>query len=348
MNVEGFAYQESADVMPGEEIVVADAGPLRIGMSICYDLRFPEEFRIQALRGANVVTLPSAFTAPTGKDHWEPLLRARAIENQVFVIAPDQRGASTPKLQWHGRSMIVDPWGVVLAQAPDTECFITADLDLDAQTGRARRGSRASRTAARRPTTGRRSDDRRSRSRARSLRDPMSSSTRALAEELGYERVWLFDSPALYPDVWVTLAQVAEATERVGHRARGAGPRVAASADPGERDRDARSAGAGSRRGGDRYRLHGRMALGQPAMPWADTRTYIAQVRGLLEGEAMVIDGAVVKMIPPDGFLPRATDRGADHRRRERPEGVRGRRRARRRRHERCSGATRSSRGARC
>lgn len=133
VNVEGFAYQESATVMPGEEIVVADAGPLRIGMSICYDLRFPEEFRIQALRGANVVTLPSAFTAPTGKDHWEPLLRARAIENQVFVIAPDQRGASTPKLLWHGRSMIVDPWGVVLAQAPDTECFITADLDLEAQ-----------------------------------------------------------------------------------------------------------------------------------------------------------------------------------------------------------------------
>jgi predicted amidohydrolase len=133
VNVEGFAYQESATVVPGEEIVVADAGPLRIGMSICYDLRFPEVFRIQALRGANVVTLPSAFTAPTGKDHWEPLIRARAIENQVFVIAPDQRGASTPKLQWHGRSMIVDPWGVVLAQAPDTECFITADLDLDAQ-----------------------------------------------------------------------------------------------------------------------------------------------------------------------------------------------------------------------
>jgi predicted amidohydrolase len=133
VNVDGFAYQESATVTPGEEIVVADAGPLRIGMSICYDLRFPEEFRIQALRGATVVTLPSAFTAPTGKDHWEPLLRARAIENQVFVIAPDQRGASTPKLQWHGRSMIVDPWGVVLAQAPDTECFITADLNLAAQ-----------------------------------------------------------------------------------------------------------------------------------------------------------------------------------------------------------------------
>jgi deaminated glutathione amidase len=133
VDVEGFAYQESATVMPGDEIVVAKAGPLTIGMAICYDLRFPEQFRIQALRGATVVTLPSAFTAVTGKDHWEPLLRARAIENQVFVIAPDQRGASTEKLHWHGRSMIVDPWGVVLAQAPDTECFVTADLDLDAQ-----------------------------------------------------------------------------------------------------------------------------------------------------------------------------------------------------------------------
>lgn len=150
VNVEGFAYQESATVTPGDEIVVTDAGPLRIGMAICYDLRFPEEFRIQALRGATVVTLPSAFTAPTGKDHWEPLLRARAIENQVFVIAPDQRGASTPKLNWHGRSMIVDPWGVVLAQAPDTDCFITADLDLAAQ---ADVRTRVPSLANRRPTT---------------------------------------------------------------------------------------------------------------------------------------------------------------------------------------------------
>ena len=134
VSVEGFAYQESATVLPGEEIMVAEAGPLTVGMSICYDLRFPEQFRIMALRGATVVTLPSAFTAPTGKDHWEPLVRARAIENQVFVIAPDQWGASTERLQWHGRSMIVDPWGVVLAQAPDRDCFITADLDLEAQT----------------------------------------------------------------------------------------------------------------------------------------------------------------------------------------------------------------------
>src|SRR5262249_20262510 len=114
VDVEGFTYQESATICPGGGVVVADAGEAEPGVSVCYDLRFPELFRIQALRGATAVVIPSAFTAVTGKDHWEPLLRARAIENQVFVIAPDQRGESTPRLQWHGRSMIVDPWGVVL------------------------------------------------------------------------------------------------------------------------------------------------------------------------------------------------------------------------------------------
>ena len=104
-------HRESATITPGDEVVVADAGPLRIGMATCYDLRFPELFRALLDRGANTVALPSAFTATTGKDHWEPLLRARAIENQVFVIAPDQRGSSNEKLHWHGRSMIVDPWG---------------------------------------------------------------------------------------------------------------------------------------------------------------------------------------------------------------------------------------------
>ncbi|MBM3673658.1 MAG: carbon-nitrogen hydrolase family protein [Actinobacteria bacterium] len=133
VDVDGAAHHESATVVPGDEVVVADAGPLVLGMSICYDLRFPELFRIQALRGATAAVVPSAFTAATGKDHWETLLRARAIENQVFVIAPNQRGQSTPTLSWHGRSMIVDPWGVVMAQAPDAECFVTADLDLDAQ-----------------------------------------------------------------------------------------------------------------------------------------------------------------------------------------------------------------------
>jgi len=126
-------HRESATITPGAEVVIADARPLRLGLATCYDLRFPELFRAQLDRGATAVTLPSAFTAATGKDHWEPLLRARAIENQVFVIAPNQRGSSNEKLHWHGRSMIVDPWGLVLAQAPDRDCWIAADLDLDAQ-----------------------------------------------------------------------------------------------------------------------------------------------------------------------------------------------------------------------
>ena len=133
VDVPGAIHRESATITAGNEVVVADAGPLCIGMATCYDLRFPELFREHLARGANTVVLPSAFTAATGKDHWEPLLRARAIENQVFVIAPDQRGSSTDKLHWHGRSMILDPWGVALATAPDRDCWIAADLDLDAQ-----------------------------------------------------------------------------------------------------------------------------------------------------------------------------------------------------------------------
>ncbi len=133
VDVPDAVHRESATITAGSEVVVADAGPLRIGMATCYDLRFPELFRARLDRGANTVVLPSAFTAATGKDHWEPLLRARAIENQVFVIAPDQRGSSTEKLHWHGRSMIVDPWGIVLATASDGDGWITADLDLDRQ-----------------------------------------------------------------------------------------------------------------------------------------------------------------------------------------------------------------------
>jgi predicted amidohydrolase len=102
-------------------------------MTICYDLRFPELYRILAVRGAMVITVPSAFTLDTGKDHWEVLLRARAIENQAFVVAPNQIGEAPPHYRSYGRSMIVDPWGVVLGQAPDEECFVAAELDLDAQ-----------------------------------------------------------------------------------------------------------------------------------------------------------------------------------------------------------------------
>jgi deaminated glutathione amidase len=133
VDVPGAIHRESATITPGDQVVVADAGPLRLGLATCYDLRFPELFRAHLDLGATAVTLPSAFTAATGKDHWEPLVRARAIENQVFVIAPNQRGSSNEKLHWHGRSLIVDPWGIVLAQAPDRDCWIAADLDLDDQ-----------------------------------------------------------------------------------------------------------------------------------------------------------------------------------------------------------------------
>ena len=105
----------------------------RSGMAVCYDLRFPELFRIMAVRGARVISLPAAFTVPTGRAHWEILVRARAIENQVFMIAAGQIGRHPPDHESYGHSLIVDPWGVVLAQAPDEECFVAADLDLDAQ-----------------------------------------------------------------------------------------------------------------------------------------------------------------------------------------------------------------------
>ena len=137
VDVGGIAYRESEQEEPGEEIVTAGLGGalegMTLGMSVCYDLRFPELYRILAVRGATVITVPSAFTLETGRDHWEVLLRARAIENQAFVVAPNQIGEAPPHYRSYGRSAIVDPWGVVLAQAPDEQCFIVADLDLELQ-----------------------------------------------------------------------------------------------------------------------------------------------------------------------------------------------------------------------
>ncbi len=134
VEVAGRAYRESAVTEPGGEVVLsATAEGVELGMSICYDLRFPELFGALALRGARVVVLPSAFTLPTTRDHWEILVRARAIENEVFVIAANQVGPHPGGHHSGGRSMIVDPWGVVLAQADDRECFIAADLDFDRQ-----------------------------------------------------------------------------------------------------------------------------------------------------------------------------------------------------------------------
>ncbi|HET8566165.1 MAG TPA: carbon-nitrogen hydrolase family protein [Solirubrobacterales bacterium] len=129
----GVSYRESAHERPGAEPVVAPLGDLTLGLTVCYDLRFPELFRILALRGARIVAVPSAFTLATGRDHWEVLLRARAIEDQVFVVAPNQVGEAPPHYSSFGRSMVIDPWGVVLATAPDGEGFVAAELDFAGQ-----------------------------------------------------------------------------------------------------------------------------------------------------------------------------------------------------------------------
>ncbi|GII25568.1 hydrolase [Planosporangium mesophilum] len=125
------SYHESRTVAPGTETVVAAVEDLRVGLSICYDLRFPELYRRLATSGANVLVVPAAFMAHTGRDHWEVLLRARAIENQCYVVAAGQIGDHDPGRTCYGRSMIVDPWGTVLAQAPDVVGVTVADLDLD-------------------------------------------------------------------------------------------------------------------------------------------------------------------------------------------------------------------------
>jgi predicted amidohydrolase len=132
VEVDGTVYAESEHEQAGDEVVVSELeGGARLGMAICYDLRFPELFRMLALGGAQIISLPSAFTLATTRDHWEVLLRARAIENECFVIAPNQIGTSPPGNRSGGRSMIVDPWGLVLASAPDIETAIVADLDLE-------------------------------------------------------------------------------------------------------------------------------------------------------------------------------------------------------------------------
>ncbi len=126
----GVSYRESEHERAGAEVVAAPIADLIAGLTICYDLRFPELFRILALRGVRMILVPSAFTLATGRDHWEVLLRARAIENQLFVIAPNQVGEAPPHYSSFGHSMVIDPWGGVLATAPDEECFVSADLDL--------------------------------------------------------------------------------------------------------------------------------------------------------------------------------------------------------------------------
>jgi deaminated glutathione amidase len=144
VEVDGTVYAESAREQAGDEVVLTavggsdsanlardgDAGAHTLGMSICYDVRFPELYRALSERGTQLLTVPAAFTLATTRDHWEVLLRARAIENQCFVIAANQIGAHPPGNRSGGRSTIIDPWGLVLATAPDSECAIVAELDF--------------------------------------------------------------------------------------------------------------------------------------------------------------------------------------------------------------------------
>jgi predicted amidohydrolase len=126
---DGATYRESAAVAPGEQVVVADTRLGRVGLSICYDLRFPELYRRLSQDGARLLTVPSAFTLTTGKDHWEVLLRARAIENQSYVLAPAQWGKHSERRQTYGQALIADPWGLVTARCSDGEGVALAPFD---------------------------------------------------------------------------------------------------------------------------------------------------------------------------------------------------------------------------
>ena len=138
VEVGGHVYRESETEEPGEGPETTEVESWTVGLTICYDLRFPELYRILAVEGAELVTIPAAFTLYTGKDHWELLVRARAVENQCFVAAANQWGTYADGKAAYGRSLIVDPWGVVLAQAADEDGVIAAEIDR-AQVERVRR-----------------------------------------------------------------------------------------------------------------------------------------------------------------------------------------------------------------
>jgi deaminated glutathione amidase len=128
----GESWRESAIYQPGDRAVVADTAGVRLGLAICYDVRFPDIFRRQALSGAEILTAPAAFTRQTGEAHWHVLLRARAIENGAFVIAAAQGGLHADGRETYGHSLIVDPWGRILAEKDDDEPgMIVAEIDLD-------------------------------------------------------------------------------------------------------------------------------------------------------------------------------------------------------------------------
>jgi predicted amidohydrolase len=128
---EAYMLNESGHIKGGDSVVTVDLLGTTIGLSICYDLRFPELYRALTLRGAKIIFVCSAFTLHTGKDHWEALLRARAIENQCYVVAPAQIGEYMPGVHTYGRTMMIDPWGQVLMKCQDKEDVIVADLDME-------------------------------------------------------------------------------------------------------------------------------------------------------------------------------------------------------------------------
>jgi deaminated glutathione amidase len=129
----GRRFRESEAIEPGGAPVVAQTPWGGLGLSVCYDVRFPELYRALAVAGARMVAVPSAFTVETGKDHWHVLLRARAIENQVFLLAPAQFGVHGPNRSSYGHALVIDPWGVVLAECGDHEGVALARLDFDYQ-----------------------------------------------------------------------------------------------------------------------------------------------------------------------------------------------------------------------
>ncbi len=130
--VGGRTYSGSQIEEAGDKIVVTNIKGIPVGLSVCFDIRYPEMFRILALKGAKVILVPAIFMLHTGKDHWEVLLRARAIENQVYMVAPATYGKFPPHEEWsYGRSMAIDPWGLMIAQSSDKDGVVTVDLDLD-------------------------------------------------------------------------------------------------------------------------------------------------------------------------------------------------------------------------
>jgi len=131
ISIDGKEILESKRNLAGKEIVVAEIDGIKVGLSVCYDVRFPELYRKYSEKGVELICIPSSFTAPTGEAHWEVLVRARAIENQCFVIAPNQSGVGAGGVRTFGNSMIVDPWGRIMTRAAqDSEEVIYANLDL--------------------------------------------------------------------------------------------------------------------------------------------------------------------------------------------------------------------------